>query len=853
MSDGNNSNKHPHLCIIHILFTAINFLCSIEAQPFPNEKLVAINFLLRLYIFIMWLPYEMIDLVLCRVPVKPLLRFRCVCKEWCSLIDSNAFIKKHLKTSIECNTGGGLIINDDAGKIYMAGFDSLDDRSSAVVEISDPLKTVLAGAENFIAANGLVCAAKNEMSEIFLFNPSTRNARKLPSAPAEFPRSFHEVETSICGFGYDHVNDNYKVVKIAECQIQFHGFMVVVYSLKTNSWKRIHNVPSNIVFYLKWGVFASGALHWLASKNPGHCLETIVGFDLGPEQFKEVPFPALNKKYLERNHRSLVPVGESLCILDEYPFFSFDVWLMKEYGAENPWYKAFAVKQPGPLDFVNLRPLTFSKSRKDVLIEVDNAKLMWYDPKRKKSRMLGFVGFRVTSTLIYTPRVSEQRSEAKIRAPNATRRPFPIPSKFLLSEYYIHIYYATFVYMALPCDLIDEILCRLSVKYLLRCRCVSKEWCSLIDSDPFVKKHLRKSLECNAGGLLLNSGDGNFYLTEGYEANVDSGDDDNGVAVEIKDPLKALISGAHFVGAADGLVCVDKNTMNELLIFNPLTRKSREIPSAPAEFPRSLHITETSVCGFGYDGVNDDYKVVKVADCTRQFRGIMVIVYSLKTNSWKRIQNVPPTNTCVHGGDRAVFANGALHWLAFSNLTNWRQIVVCFDLGFEQFKEVPCPPIEGSFGTRTLVSDVESLYIVDNHPDSHSNVWLMINHSGAETFWSKALSVEQHSVLGSLVEERSIIRGSFRFFKPVSFSKSGESVLIEVGVSVDRTKLVWYDLKRKTVKNVKIRGIPNSFESHEYTESLIQLTGEKPLQRPSQDKPDKQQQRKRNALVKVEK
>ncbi|KAK1368168.1 F-box domain-containing protein [Heracleum sosnowskyi] len=334
----------------------------------------------------MSLPYDMIDLVLCRVPVKPLLRFRCVCKGWCSLIDSNAFVKKHVKTTIECNNGGGLLINDDAGKIYLADFDSLDDGSAAVVEISNSLQTILSGVEVFSAANGLVCAAKNEMNEIFLFNPSTRKARKLPSAPAEFPRTFDTVETSICGFGYDHVNDDYKVVKIADCKFQFQGFMVVVYSLKTNSWKRIHNVPSNICFYLKWGVFASGALHWLGSKNPGHGLETIVGYDLGLEQFKEIPFPAVNKKYVNINYRSLGPVGESLCILDNYPNFSVDVWLMKEYGAENPWYKAFAVKQPVLLNFAALRPLAFSKSCKVVLVEVDNAKLMWYDPKRKTAK-----------------------------------------------------------------------------------------------------------------------------------------------------------------------------------------------------------------------------------------------------------------------------------------------------------------------------------------------------------------------------------------------------------------------------------------------------------------------------------
>ena len=82
------------------------------------------------------------------------------------------------------------------------------------------------------SANGLVCATKIMMNEFFVFNPSTRKSRKIPSAPADFPRSFHRTETSLCGFGYDSVNDDYKIVKIAECYFQFRGKKVIVYTSK---------------------------------------------------------------------------------------------------------------------------------------------------------------------------------------------------------------------------------------------------------------------------------------------------------------------------------------------------------------------------------------------------------------------------------------------------------------------------------------------------------------------------------------------------------------------------------------------------------------------------------------------
>lgn len=378
--------------------------------------------------------------------------------------------------------------------------------------------------------------------------------------------------------------------------------------------------------------------------------------------------------------------------------------------------------------------------------------------------------------------------------------------------------------MALPCELMDEVLCRVPVKYLLRCRCVSKTWCSFIDSTPFVKKHLKKTLECNAGGVFI-SGGGKFFL-----ADFESLDDDSAAVEEIKDPvLNNLTSGAQFVGAANGLVCLSKNDMNEILLLNPSTRKARKIPSAPAKFPRSFNMIETSLCGFGYDHVNDDFKVVKIAECYVQFRGIMVVVYSLKTNSWSRIRDVP--SNIRFTGNWGMFAGGSLHWLAIKNPVNCSEIVMGFDLGLGQFHEVPFPTINGTFvnfNSRSMVSFGGSyLCILDKYPKSRIDGWLM-KDNGAENFWYKAFSVVQPGVLGS-----------FRFLRPVAFSKSRKEVLLEV----DGAKLVWYDLERKTVKNIHINGMPIKFTSHLYIESLTRLTTDKEPQKPSQDKQQKEQKR----------
>lgn len=99
-----------------------------------------------------------------------------------------------------------------------------------------------------------------------------------------------------------------------------------------------------------------------------------------------------------------------------------------------------------------------------------------------------------------------------------------------------------------------------------------------------------------------------------------------------------------------------------------------------------------------------------------------------------------------------------------------------------------------------------------------------MNHSGTENQWSKAFSVD--------------LPGEF-FFRPVAFLRNGKEVLLEM----QWKKLVWYDIERKTLQNFKICGFPTMLDSYLYTESFLQLIEDMPLQKPSQDKYEKQKKR----------
>ncbi|XP_074352945.1 F-box protein CPR1-like [Apium graveolens] len=313
---------------------------------------------------------HLIAQIIDRLPVRDLLRCRCVSKPWCSLIDSPRFVKAHLKRSIECKAKPGIIIKSFIS--YSVDFDSLHNKTTTAVEIDEPLKTLLHATGDVGSCNGLHCLY-NLQTDLFLWNPAMRKCRKLPDAPAEFLRPFEFDQSSLCGFGYDAVNDDYKLC----------GSKVTIYSLKANSWRRLPNISGNFQFRGAWGIFMGGALHWITVTAPGS--PSILAFDLGDENYKEVPMPRLQNDIVK--NMNIVIFAESLCMLEYFPLIRIDVWVMKDYGVRNSWCKLFSVEQPKITTCcMSIRPIFYSKNRKDVLLEVDSKKVMWYNLKKKKAR-----------------------------------------------------------------------------------------------------------------------------------------------------------------------------------------------------------------------------------------------------------------------------------------------------------------------------------------------------------------------------------------------------------------------------------------------------------------------------------
>ncbi|KAI8567779.1 hypothetical protein RHMOL_Rhmol02G0148300 [Rhododendron molle] len=157
------------------------------------------------------------------------------------------------------------------------------------------------------------------------------------------------------GLGYDSSKDDYKVVMLSlydaesvsvsvsksESSTLSGITTVVVYSHKTNAWRRIQD-SHYVLDVTSSGVYYNGCLHWLCWRDG---LYVMVAFNWADEIFREVTLPASFVHNEFAYYRMLI-VGDCLCLVDKR---SSIVWMMEEYRVTPSWTKIMICIRNMPL------------------------------------------------------------------------------------------------------------------------------------------------------------------------------------------------------------------------------------------------------------------------------------------------------------------------------------------------------------------------------------------------------------------------------------------------------------------------------------------------------------------------
>ncbi|XP_031113999.1 F-box/kelch-repeat protein At3g23880-like [Ipomoea triloba] len=343
-----------------------------------------------LFVFPPLLP-EILSEILSRLPAKSLSRFRCVSKPWCALISSSEFVKLHLKASasrkdyahhrILCSFAGPRSFS-----VMQCSLQSvMSERPAEGFHIDYPMKTPHNSVWIIGSCNGLVCIAIEE-KYLFIWNPTTGKFKKVPDPGVKLKAGFY----FMYGFGYDELNDDYKVVGVFcvfhatnSCETE-----VMVYSMKGDFWRKIEDLKGGFLLN-EAGKYANGKIHWAVSPFGASSGWEIVSLDLAKETYGKVGRPDFGEGNPDL---TLGVLCGSLCVLCQYEKAHMDLWVMREYGVNESWTKMFTIPPLyDPWNRTFSSPICISKNGEVVLV-LGSTIVVFY-PKSKALRYPEIINF----------------------------------------------------------------------------------------------------------------------------------------------------------------------------------------------------------------------------------------------------------------------------------------------------------------------------------------------------------------------------------------------------------------------------------------------------------------------------
>ncbi|GAU20087.1 hypothetical protein TSUD_381790 [Trifolium subterraneum] len=368
----------------------------------------------------------------------------------------------------------------------------------------------------------------------------------------------------------------------------------------------------------------------------------------------------------------------------------------------------------------------------------------------------------------------------------------------------------------LPIEIIEDILSRLPIKFLIQLQSVCKPWKSLISDPKFAKKHFRLSTTRHHLVLAHTNLSRVYVLTDYLLSSVFT----DAIQLNCLLPFREHIIGSG--GSCHGIICFQlnrnyQNYQNLALLWNPSIRKFMKLPSSFDNPTQEVELYCTNF-GFGYvyDHFNDNYiyKVVAVNhyDAYRSDNDVIsktrVKVYTLGTSSWRMIQDFPygiPLHPC------GTFVSGTVNWWV-TNGSHTSRVIVSLDLDKESYQEIMQPNYGvGIEVTRTLGVLRDCLSTVARS-DTFSDVWLMKEYGNKES-WTKLFRIPH-----SCIEDLEFLD----YLKPLYLSED-DQVLLDCRY-MGRTRhaeLAIYNSRDNTFKTTEIQNINFSTIHGIYQESLL--------------------------------
>ncbi|XP_074265357.1 F-box/kelch-repeat protein At3g23880-like [Silene latifolia] len=302
-----------------------------------------------------YLPPEVWTLIFLSLPAKTLLKSRCVCKYWCSIIDNPNFMNMHFKLC-KINSGNttkllvalqGLGYHGKEGCLLTIRDAETLEETDRIFSKSDLYKYYIIGS-----CNGLLLVGQNGFcsirEELRLWNPSIRKSLVIPACPV-CPHQSSLIDRGWYLFGLAPDTQDYKVVKFTfgfNPDEKLGKLYAAVYTLSNQRWtNRIDPVNVSFLNTYNWywlfnslstGVYFQGSAYWLGRNDKGSSglLTHLGSFDFDTENItlSELPFSVDETGSL----RFLFLLGKSLAVFSISELTS-NIWVLKQKNRKETW------------------------------------------------------------------------------------------------------------------------------------------------------------------------------------------------------------------------------------------------------------------------------------------------------------------------------------------------------------------------------------------------------------------------------------------------------------------------------------------------------------------------------------
>ncbi|KAL4278343.1 hypothetical protein GQ457_03G001100 [Hibiscus cannabinus] len=332
-------------------------------------------------------PEDLATSILLRLPVKSIIRFKCVSTTWRCFFDNPSFVSRHLSISKKNQR----ILVDYTGE-YDDEFVLRMFHDTTLATFDDWLPQLPAlGDGPFCVHDGLVCVCDFEF-RILLWNPATREVRFLPEYYTDIKRRRY---LNFVGFGSDPILNEYKVIFFVENLKPYKTPLLpsmrgAVYKMSTDSWRELKREELEMLeeksFHDNTNACVNGVDYWVVSDYDSCKVRkyeyNVVAFDIRKEVLQLIEWPHI--PHTQQNAWGdlvIIPNIDriSLWISDSYMgshTSNHDLWVLSEQGQY--WTKLLTI---GPLFEVHklFGFWNMGKGNVKIFVQFTNRQLHLYD------------------------------------------------------------------------------------------------------------------------------------------------------------------------------------------------------------------------------------------------------------------------------------------------------------------------------------------------------------------------------------------------------------------------------------------------------------------------------------------